>query len=299
MARFIRHVACEKCGSSDANGIYDDDSSFCFSCGATNRAKKAAWIPSEEDVENTHTLPDDLSTDFPQEVVEFLKPTGITIPELIQNDYTYSRKSRHGLIRLLENGCYESRNVDRSYRGPKTLFLGGSKQLVNGLVVCRSGQPPLARRLHRDQAQFVHDNWGREEPYRSVRRPDASAEEASGGVQRSSEGPGASQEENQEAALSDDQRRVGPRACCLVEDSLSAIKVSRVIDSIPLFGSSINNDKLVRILKGYDRVYVWLDENKFTTAQSIAVRCQLLGVDAKVIYSQLDPKYCNAEEFIK
>lgn len=291
MARFIRHIACEKCGSSDANGIYDDDSSYCFSCGATNRAKKAAWIPSEEDVENTHTLPDDLSTDFPQEVVEFLKPTGITIPELIQNDYTYSRKSRHGLIRLLENQCVECRNVDRSYRGPKTLFLGKSKQLVTGLVVCRAEQSSVVRRLHRDQAQFVYDVGQREESDRNLRRP-AYTEAASGGLQRSSEGQG-SVGQRQEG---DD----GVRRCvCLVEDSLSAIKVARVMDAIPLFGSSINNDKLVRILKGYDRVYVWLDENKFTTAQSIAVRCQLLGVDAKVVYSQLDPKYLNPLEYIK
>lgn len=85
----------------------------------------------------------------------------------------------------------------------------------------------------------------------------------------------------------------------MVEDSLSAIKVARLIDAIPLFGSSIDNNKLARITQGYDRVYVWLDENKFTTAQSIALRAQLLGVDAKVIYSKLDPKYCNAEEYIK
>ena len=32
MSNFIRHEPCPECGSSDANGVYDDKSSFCFSC---------------------------------------------------------------------------------------------------------------------------------------------------------------------------------------------------------------------------------------------------------------------------
>lgn len=32
MANFIRHTSCEKCGSSDANALYDDGSTYCFSC---------------------------------------------------------------------------------------------------------------------------------------------------------------------------------------------------------------------------------------------------------------------------
>lgn len=33
MGTFIRHTACVKCGSSDANAIYEDGSTYCFSCG--------------------------------------------------------------------------------------------------------------------------------------------------------------------------------------------------------------------------------------------------------------------------
>lgn len=32
MAAFVRHDACPKCGSSDANAIYEDGSSYCWSC---------------------------------------------------------------------------------------------------------------------------------------------------------------------------------------------------------------------------------------------------------------------------
>lgn len=33
MADFIEHIACDKCGSSDANALYSDGSTYCFSCG--------------------------------------------------------------------------------------------------------------------------------------------------------------------------------------------------------------------------------------------------------------------------
>lgn len=32
MGQFIRHMSCEACGSSDANSLYADGSSYCFSC---------------------------------------------------------------------------------------------------------------------------------------------------------------------------------------------------------------------------------------------------------------------------
>ena len=37
MAEFIRHEPCETCGSSDAKAIYDDGSTFCFSCQTVTR----------------------------------------------------------------------------------------------------------------------------------------------------------------------------------------------------------------------------------------------------------------------
>lgn len=32
MGTFVRHIACEKCGSSDGNAEYDDGTTYCFSC---------------------------------------------------------------------------------------------------------------------------------------------------------------------------------------------------------------------------------------------------------------------------
>lgn len=33
-SRFLRHEPCEKCGSTDANSVYDDGHSYCFACNA-------------------------------------------------------------------------------------------------------------------------------------------------------------------------------------------------------------------------------------------------------------------------
>lgn len=37
MADFLYKTSCDKCGSSDANAVYSDDSTHCFSCKATTR----------------------------------------------------------------------------------------------------------------------------------------------------------------------------------------------------------------------------------------------------------------------
>ena len=41
MAEFIRHEPCEACGSSDAKAIYDDGSTFCFSCQTVTEKMKS------------------------------------------------------------------------------------------------------------------------------------------------------------------------------------------------------------------------------------------------------------------
>lgn len=33
LSKFLKHLPCEKCGSSDANSLYDDGHQYCFACG--------------------------------------------------------------------------------------------------------------------------------------------------------------------------------------------------------------------------------------------------------------------------
>ena len=39
--KFLRHEACDKCGSSDAKAVYSDGSTYCFACKTAIRADSA------------------------------------------------------------------------------------------------------------------------------------------------------------------------------------------------------------------------------------------------------------------
>jgi len=53
-SKFVKHLSCEDCGSKDANSLYTDGHTHCFSCGATTHPK---------DQDNEHDLKE-LSTKF-------------------------------------------------------------------------------------------------------------------------------------------------------------------------------------------------------------------------------------------
>lgn len=271
MAVFIQHTNCERCGSSDANALYDNGSSYCFSCGSVGGADRPSFIQEQAD-EPSFSLPSDLSHDFPPHVLKWIAPTEITIEELIKNGYFYS-KFTQGLYRLVGNSSpkgvvsnvasrrNESRcnsaearfsfsSIRKSSTSPKSRFFG-SKEETDGYV----WRPPTE------------------------------------GVQLSSSygnGGGSGQEDNAKAE---------ERSLCITEDSLSAIKCARFVDAVPLFGSSISNNKLARIVKNYDNIFVWLDSDKLNSARNIADRIKMLGKKSSVIFTDLDPKYLKGNPY--
>jgi len=82
----------------------------------------------------------------------------------------------------------------------------------------------------------------------------------------------------------------------IVEDSLSAIKVSGYIDSMPLLGSYLPILKILAIKKlRYDNVIIWLDHDKYKNALDIAEHFTLLGVGTRIVVTPLDPKEYTLE----
>jgi hypothetical protein len=83
----------------------------------------------------------------------------------------------------------------------------------------------------------------------------------------------------------------------IVEDPVSAMKLSRYGLSMPALGSDLSPNKLARIarLPGLERVVVWLDGNMYHKAQRMAQRFLMLGVSASAIYTPEDPKACTDE----
>lgn len=44
-SQFITHTSCDACGSSDANGVFDDGHTFCFSCNTYSDSEKSGGSP--------------------------------------------------------------------------------------------------------------------------------------------------------------------------------------------------------------------------------------------------------------
>lgn len=85
-------------------------------------------------------------------------------------------------------------------------------------------------------------------------------------------------------------RQHSPKTLILVEDCISAIKIARQTDAMPLLGSSISKEKLARINKFYSGVIFWLDADKYNQAKGLSTTAKFLGLDSRAIYTARDPK---------
>jgi hypothetical protein len=92
--------------------------------------------------------------------------------------------------------------------------------------------------------------------------------------------------------------RTHTNSCCLVEDCLSAIKASKtgLVDAMPCLTSSLSTTKLKRLAGLYGAFLVWLDGNMFDNAQKMARQLQLMGCEARAIYTVNDPKCYSVTE---
>jgi hypothetical protein len=251
VAVFLKHTGCDRCGSSDALAHYSDGSTYCFSCGIVSGADASSFVPSFEEDEEVVRIPSDLSHEFPQEIIQWLKPTELTIGELIRFGFFYSRAER-GLVRLL--GPVDS-GEDAEHPGSRA-----------SAFECRKvfGGTSQGLRLRSKSPKTIFTG---------------SKEHASGLVQHDAGGSRTTR-------------------LCIVEDSLSAVKAGRVCDSLPLFGSSISNNKLSKVCKNYKEIVVWLDSDKLNAARNICDRVQLMGKLGSTRFTELDPKYMNAKDVL-
>lgn len=79
----------------------------------------------------------------------------------------------------------------------------------------------------------------------------------------------------------------------LVEDPVSAVKVSRYVDSMPLFGCNCPQNTLIRLHRYYEGIYIWLDFDKLGEAMKLKNKCTALFKNVKIISTQEDPKECD------
>lgn len=85
--------------------------------------------------------------------------------------------------------------------------------------------------------------------------------------------------------------RTNPNWVVITEDLLSAIKVSRQVDAIPCLGTNFPVHKITELRnRGYQRVVVWLDRDKWREGRDIADKCKWIGLSATTLLTKLDPK---------
>jgi len=76
----------------------------------------------------------------------------------------------------------------------------------------------------------------------------------------------------------------------LVEDYLSAIRVSEHYPCMPLFGCVCSLNVLQQLLTRFSSIIVWLDSDKLDNARKIALNASMVNLPAQVLYTPKDPK---------
>lgn len=106
MSKFLRHEPCEKCGSSDAKGVFDDGHTYCWSCNgykpseitSGEQAASILLLKSQGAIDkNNMSLPLDISKDIPKLPYQWLKGYGVTNEEMQKHGLLWS-ESRQMLI---------------------------------------------------------------------------------------------------------------------------------------------------------------------------------------------------------
>ena len=89
----------------------------------------------------------------------------------------------------------------------------------------------------------------------------------------------------------------------IVEDAVSAVKLSREYQSMPLFGSHITKENLIRIrdfgLGKEGQIGFWLDPDKVNESIKYRNQARELGMNAFSVIGTRDPKGYNHNEIIE
>lgn len=86
------------------------------------------------------------------------------------------------------------------------------------------------------------------------------------------------------------------RTLVVVEDAVSAAKIARQIDAMPCLGSYLPSRKIMALTRLYEHLIVWLDADKLKEAREIETMAKWVGLSARTIYTDLDPKEYSDNE---
>ena len=82
----------------------------------------------------------------------------------------------------------------------------------------------------------------------------------------------------------------------IVEDAISAIKVSRQVNSVPLHNSIIPLELILRLSKRFKNLFIWLDKDKQKESFKEAKKAELYFDKVTIVWSERDPKEYSDNE---
>jgi hypothetical protein len=159
MARFLKHVGCDRCGSSDAKAVYDDGSSFCFSCRSVNSAKVSPYVKQQNDAEmlvKAVCYPSDVSQCYSEGALAWCKKYDITVEQLLQNNIYYSAARDQLIFGFEADGkllAYQARNLTAVSKARRYYTCGDVNELLP-IYHCRY---PVPGTIHSRRLVLVED----------------------------------------------------------------------------------------------------------------------------------------------
>ena len=252
MARFIKHIGCSRCGSSDANAVYEDGSQFCFSCRKPTGSKVSPYVEMhrrngmeesqmEPFQEKAVRLPSDATTNYSTSAVAWAAKYEISVTQLLQEGVVYS-PSREQLIFTFygKTGdllAYQARNLNPVSKAKRYYTCGD----VNNLLPIYPCRFPLSGSINEPQASLIN------------------------------------------------ARRLVLVEDCLSAIKTSYVEGLYAV-AMPLLGSGINLRKLTQLKRFYEVLEVFLDPDMWHKSLNIVKQAQMLGFEARAVQSDRDPK---------
>lgn len=166
MARFLKHIGCSRCGSSDANAVYEDGSQFCFSCRKPTGSKVSPYVASslrpDAVDEKKVALPSDITQNYPEHAVAWCNKYEISVEQMLQNNMVYSPYRDQLIFTFYDDTknllAYQARNLNPVSKGKRYYTCGDVNELLP-IYPCRSGSinEPQASLINNHRLVLVED----------------------------------------------------------------------------------------------------------------------------------------------
>lgn len=269
-AHFVKHAPCPQCNSKDNLALYSDGGGYCFGCGYLQRKTISGYVQENNNDSGQRPsvswLVGEEIPRFSERVVRWINQyPESSVEELIRRRVTTVQGNPDSLLFqwFSEQGFPVLQQVRYFPPHPKRKYITYGKP-VEVLPIYYAGQQN--NNFSRRPRENLPTNAGMETSSRgNALQPKASWNQST-------------------------------RKLVIVEDALSAIKMAHSVDSMPCLGSDIPLSKITALSRFYEEIMVWLDGNMFHKAVKMAERFSLLGLTARAVYTELDPKCYTHEQ---